>query len=152
MYRSRKILNSLVLASLMSVLPFSHGLTQDAQEEEQDGGALHVQLNTLQQNEAACRVTFVVNNELGNQLDEAAFEIALFDRDGLVERMTIVDFGALEEDRTKVRQFDLADTQCESIGRVLVNDATQCSGPHIEADACMSELVTDNRSNVEFGN
>lgn len=137
----------LLAASLLGALPLSQALAQD----EEGGSTLRVELNALQQNEAACRVTFVVNNRLGSQVDAAAFEIALFDRDGLVTRMTIVDFGALEEGRTKVRQFDLAGTQCDSIGRVLINDATQCSGPEIEADACIAELATETRSDIEFG-
>lgn len=54
--------------------------------------ALSLELNGAQPSEKGCRLTFVVNNGLGASLSKAAFEIALFNDAGVVDRLTVLDF------------------------------------------------------------
>lgn len=122
-----------------------------AQEPAAASPALTVELNGLQPLEAGCRLTFVVENGLGGELRQAAFEIVLFDRDGLVSRMTIIDFRDLPAGKTKVRQFDFNGLDCATIGRLLVNDATECAGEAIAPDACIRNLETRSRADATFG-
>lgn len=114
--------------------------------------ALVLELNTLQPTDRGCRFTFLVENRLGGTLDGAAFEMAIFDGDGRISRFTIVDFKDLPDGKTKVRQFDFNQMDCAKIGRVLVNDATECKGDGIEPDTCMRTLKTESRvGSVAFG-
>jgi len=112
---------------------------------------LTLELNALQPSERGCRFTFVVENRLGGGLDSAAFEMAIFDRDGRISRLTLVDFKDLPDGKTKVRQFDFPSIDCAKIGRVLVNDATECRGLGIDPAACMGGLVTASRVDAVFG-
>lgn len=96
-------------------------------------------------------MTFVVTNGLDRDIDKAAYEIGLFNSEGLVERLMVLDFQALPEGKTKVRQFDLAQTDCARIGRVLINDETACEGDNVSPGACIRDLVTTSRADVEFG-
>lgn len=139
------------IAALAGALAVS--LPAHAQEEEaQDSSPLlSVELNAMQQVDQACRMTFVAANRLGAELEQAAFEIALFDTDGLVSRLTVIDFRDLPDGKTRVRQFDISDVDCGSVGRVLINDATQCSGDGVAEDACISALATSAASDIEFG-
>lgn len=113
--------------------------------------ALILELNALQESDRGCRFTFVAENALGGELASAAFELVLFDKAGMVSRLTIVDFKDLPAGKTKVRQFDFAGMDCEDVGRVLINDSTDCSGEGIEPEACIRQLQAASRSEVLFG-
>ncbi len=122
-----------------------------AQEAAKPASALSLELNGAQPSDKGCRLTFVVNNGLGADLSMAAFEIALFNEAGVVDRLTVLDFKDLPAGKTKVVRFDLAGTDCAKISRVLVNSATECAGKGIEPSACMAQLKTDSKAGISFG-
>lgn len=121
-----------------------------AQEAAQDA-ALTVELNALQPSDRGCRFTFIATNGLGSELTKAAFELVLFDTEGKVSRLTVVDFKDLPQGKTKVRQFDFSGIDCAAVGRVLINDSTECAGPAIEPKACIQKLKAQTRTEVVFG-
>ena len=122
----------------------------------QEGGAaaapgLLLQLNAAQPSDKGCRLTFVVSNNLGADLSKAAFEIALFNKAGVVDRLTVLDFKALPAGKTKVTRFDLPGTQC-NVSRVLINDATECAGEGIDPKRCLADLKAESKAaGIEFG-
>ncbi len=122
-----------------------------AQEAAKPASALSLELNGAQPSDKGCRLTFVVKNGLGADLSRAAFEIALFNEAGVVDRLTVLDFKDLPAGKTKVVRFDLAGTDCAKISRVLVNSATECAGKGIEPSACMAQLKTDSKAGISFG-
>lgn len=133
------------------LLTSSAGLSQVWAQAAVPTPSLAIELNALQPTDSGCRFTFVVTNGLGGTLDSAAFELVLFDKAGMVSRLTIVDFKDLPDGKTKVRQFDFAGVDCTSVGRVLVNDATQCTGEGIAPKACILSLDAQTRTDVTFG-
>ncbi|ESX92580.1 hypothetical protein [Mesorhizobium sp. LNJC403B00] len=110
---------------------------------------LSLELNAAQPSEKGCRLTFVVNNALGADLSKAAFEIALFNEAGIVDRLSVLDFKDLPAGKTKVIRFDLAGTDCTKLSRVLINSATECAG--VEPGACMRGLKTQTKTGIAFG-
>lgn len=143
----KRIVLALSLASIGGV-----GNTH-AQEPEntQPTGGLSVELNALQPTANGCRFTFIVSNNLEAELTSVGFELVLFDKAGMVSRMTIVDFKDLPHAKTKVRQFDFSGVDCANLGRVLINDATECKGTDLEPGACIRALTTHTRTDVSFG-
>jgi hypothetical protein len=113
--------------------------------------ALSLELNAAQPSDKGCRLTFVVNNALGTDLSKAAFEIALFNEAGVVDRLTVLDFKELPTGKTKVARFDLAGADCGKLSRVLINGATECTGGGIEPSLCMHALKTSTRTDIAFG-
>ncbi|QIA23157.1 hypothetical protein [Mesorhizobium sp. AA22] len=113
--------------------------------------ALTLELNGAQASEKGCRLTFVVNNTLGADLSKAAFEIALFNEAGVVDRLTVLDFKDLPAGKTKVTRFDLAGADCAKVSRVLINSATECAGTGIEPGACIRGLKTETKTGIAFG-
>ena len=113
--------------------------------------SLTLELNGAQPSEKGCRLTFVVANDLGADLTRAAFEIALFNDQGVVERLMVLDFRDLPEGKTKVSRFDLAGADCAKTSRVLVNSVTECSGKGVQPDACMKGLKTSSKAAITFG-
>jgi hypothetical protein len=122
-----------------------------AQQAAKPAPALSLELNRAQPTDKGCRLTFVIVNHLGADLDNAAFEVALFNTEGVVDRLTVLDFKDLPAGKTKVTRFDLPDTDCSKISRVLVNNATDCAGKGIEPNACMEDLKTDSKATIAFG-
>ncbi|TIP34636.1 MAG: hypothetical protein E5X69_26445 [Mesorhizobium sp.] len=102
----------------------------------QSAPALSLELNAAQPSEKGCRLTFVVNSALGADQSKAAFEIALFNETGIVDRLTVLDF---------------KDADCGKLSRVLINSATECAGAGVEPAACMRALKTSTRTAIAFG-
>ena len=110
-----------------------------------------LELNAAQPSEKGCRLTFVVTNNLGGELSKAAFEMAMFNEAGVVDRLTVLDFKDLPAGKTKVARFDLGGADCGKISRLLINAATECAGAGIEPAACLRDLRTETRTQIAFG-
>lgn len=122
-----------------------------AQAQEAAKPALALELNAVQPSDKGCRFTFVVNNGLGVDLTRVAYELALFDDAGSVDRLTVLAFKEMPAGKTKVSRFDIAGVDCGKVGRVLINEATECAGSGLEPAACMRDLKTSTRTSVGFG-
>ena len=138
------------LRLLTSTLAMSLGLVP-AWAQSAPAPQLSLELNAAQPSDKGCRLTFVVNNGLGADLSKAAFEIALFNEAGVVDRLSVLDFKDLPAGKTKVTRFDLAGTNCTKLSRVLINSATECAGTGVEPGACMRGLKTQTKTGIAFG-
>ena len=138
------------LRLLTSMLAMSLGF-MPAWAQSASAPQLSLELNAAQPSDKGFRLTFVVNNALGADLSKAAFEIALFNEAGVVDRLSVLDFKDLPAGKTKVTRFDLAGTDCTKLSRVLINSATECAGPGVEPGACMRGLKTATKTGIAFG-
>ena len=135
----------MIIAALVATASLSPALAQE------DPPALALELNAVEPSQKGCRLTFVVKNGLGTQLSRAAFEVALFNDLGVVDRLTVLDFRDLPSGKTKVARFELAGTDCSKVTRVLINGATDCRGDGVAPEACMNQLRTTAKARIEFG-
>lgn len=108
-----------------------------------------VELNALRDVPDGCRATFVTAAPAGAELTELSAELALFDADGIVERLVVLDFGGLPAGGTRVLQFDLAGAGCDSLARLLVNRVTACTLG--DGSDCAAALALGNRTEASFG-
>lgn len=138
---------SLILLTTLAAIPAGMG---PALAQQAEAASLSLELNGAQPSDKGCRLTFVVTNTLGAGLTKAAFEIALFNTAGVVDRITVLDFKDLPAGKTKVTRFDLSGTDCGKISRVLVNSATECVGQGVEPTACMRDLKTTSKAGITF--
>lgn len=123
-----------------------------AQDEAAAG--FNLELNAAADTTAgACRLTYVASNNSETALDRTAYEVAVFDAQGVVQRLLVLEFGALVEGKTKILQFDLAETPCGSISRIVVNDSAACieAGTETALDLCMKGLTAASRTAIQFG-
>lgn len=113
---------------------------------------LALELNAVQPSDKGCRLTFVVQNGLGTTLAKAGFEIVLFDKAGVVDRISVLEFKDLVAGKTKVSRFDLAGVDCAQIGRVLINETKECSAEGVPVEACSRQLKTVSKAEgIDFG-
>jgi len=139
------------LRLLTSTLAMSLAMVPARAEGSAPVPALTLELNSALPSDKGCRLTFLVNNNLGADLSKAAFEIALFNEAGVVDRLAVLDFKDLAAGKTEVARFDLAGTDCTKVSRVLINSATECAGSGVEPAACMRKLKTDTKTGITFG-
>ncbi|HEX9857522.1 MAG TPA: hypothetical protein VGA75_04145 [Paracoccaceae bacterium] len=111
---------------------------------------LLLELNAAQDQDGACRLTFVAENRLGVALEAVVFEAVFFTTAGTVDRLTLLDFQDLPEGRKRVRQFDLPGTGCAALGQVLFNAASECRGPGVAPGLCMTALDLRSRTGMEI--
>ncbi|MGP1357286.1 hypothetical protein [Roseicyclus sp.] len=128
-------------AAILSAALASGAAAQEAVQ--QAVPALGIELNRVLQVEGACRLTFLAENGLGADLGQVVFETVLFTTDGAVERLTLLDLGALPAGRPRVREFDMGGLSCDALGRVLINGVDTCAGA--EASACAEGLSVESR-------
>ncbi len=147
MFQVTALVRSLTCA--MALLPLAAGpaLAQQAAATPE----ITLELNGAEPSDKGCRLTFVVNNGLGAELTKAAYEIALFNEAGVVDRLTVLDFKELPAGKTKVTRFDLSGVDCDKISRILVNHATECAGEGVEPAACLRKLKTAAKTEIAFG-
>lgn len=91
-------------------------------------GTLAAELNKLEQIDDSCRVYMVFTNGTGTALEALKLELVLFDGDGFIQRRLTLDAAPIPADKTSVKLFDLAGHQCDSTGRVLVNQVLEMAG------------------------
>lgn len=101
----------------------------------------------------SCRLTYVATNQSDISLDTAAYEVAIFDAEGVVNRLIVLDLGKLVEGKTKILQFDLGGTPCAQVSRIVVNAGASCiqSSDGQEIGLCMDALSTGSRTAIQFG-
>jgi hypothetical protein len=112
--------------------------------------SLAIEINKAEQLEATCRLVFMTHNGLGADLAELSLETVLFDTEGGVDRFTLFDFREVPAGKMRVRQFDLPDTQCSDIGKVLINGASACKGEGLTGGECIEHLDATSRIGMEI--
>ena len=114
-------------------------------------GSIGLELNATRASGEGCRLIYVVTNSTGTEFNSAAYEVALFDSDGVVTRLLVLEFGPLQAGKTKVMQFELPENPCEQISRLLVNTVTSCVASDGSEANCLNGLVTSSRGDIQFG-
>jgi hypothetical protein len=101
-----------------------------------------VQLNTIENAENRCRLTFVIENKGKSALESLKLDLVLFNTEGAVYRRMLVDMAPVRPNKTVVKTFG-ADGECAQLGSVLVNEVTVCKPG--EASACQDQLALSSR-------
>ncbi len=108
--------------------------------------------NVADTEQGGCRLTYVAANGTGQALNAVSYQVAVFDAQGIVTDLVVLEFGALIEGKTKVVQFDLGGRGCADISRITVNEVAECTlSDGTVGDFCLTGLETASRSAIQFG-
>jgi len=140
--KTRSVLRSLVLAAALSLGPLS-ALAQDK-------SGIAFELNGAKTVASACRVTFVVRNTLDAGLTALALDLVVFDKDESVTGYAGIDIGALPKGKTRVRQYEVADYDCEKISRLLINEVRACDNPAGKIENCATLLKLRTKTTIDL--
>lgn len=111
--------------------------------------AVSIELSAAEQVGDACLLSFVARNGHARDIAQAVYETVLFDENGQVARLTLLDFQDLPSRRMRVRHFQFA-RACNAISRILVNGATTCSGDGLPEGSCSRDLRLNSRTDQEL--
>ncbi|MDV7145237.1 hypothetical protein R3X27_21345 [Tropicimonas sp. TH_r6] len=136
--------------ALATVIACAVPVVASAQSNALPPALLSLELNAIHDVGGACRLSFLVRNETGTAIDKAVFETVIFDPSGGVASLTLFDFRDLPADRPRVRQFDLPEMSCGTIGQALINGANTCVVDGADSEICDSALSLDSRLEVEL--
>lgn len=107
-----------------------------------------IELSTAQAQNGACQLSFVVTNRHPTGIARAVYEVVLFDADGRVDQMSLLDFQDLPAGRARVRQFAFDGADCAGISRILINGASTCEG--VADGACITGMTLSSRAETEL--
>lgn len=134
------------LAAILATVP----VVALAQSTTEAPSGLQIELNTIQDVEGACRLTFVAQNLTDTAIETASFETVVFDASGKVVTFTLYNFRELPIDLPRVRQFDVRGEACSNIGRVLINGLNSCVIGGSESEFCLKAMNLNSRTDVEL--
>lgn len=134
----RRIALALLLAGAVPIVVL-------AQSVEDTPSRLFLELNSIQDVGGSCRLTFLAQNGTGSSIDQAVFETVIFDTSGGVVSLSLFDFRNLPADRPRVRQFELSETTCDTVGQALINGASSCVIDGAESGVCDEALSLSSR-------
>lgn len=109
---------------------------------------IRIELNQISPLDAGCRLSFMAQNKTGADIAKLVLETVLFDTSGAVMTLSLFDFQTLPDGKPRVRQFDLAGTDCTQLGQVLINGVATCKGS-TPAD-CQNALSLSSRTPNEL--
>jgi len=101
-----------------------------------------LELNTVENDNNRCSLTFVIENKTDRGIDSLRLELVLFNLESVIQRRMLTEMGPVRAKRTIVRAF-ATDGDCGQIGAILVNDVTACAP--LEPTACMDGLALSSR-------
>lgn len=119
-------------------------------------GQITLELNNVADADGgACRMTFVAANHSGEGFQRTGWQVGVFDAQGIVRSILVLEFGELPDGKTKIVLFDLPGRGCADISRVVVNDVAQClpegGAADTQSPTCLDALTTRSRANISFG-
>ena len=112
--------------------------------------SIEIELNKLEQQGNACRAYFVIVNRSETEFSDIQLDVFLFDKEGIVTRRAALSTRQLQPGKTNIRLFDLAETQCDGIGRLVLNEVLACKNVVGASANCQGMLALTSRASAEF--
>jgi len=112
---------------------------------------LLIELNSQKQVGESCQVSFLMKNDLGQEIKQFTFEIVIFDENQQVVKLLVLNSGELIVGKTRVKRYGLKNVNCQKVSRYLVNDIKQCDAKGFTPKLCLQSLVLTNKTTAKFG-
>lgn len=145
MFTSRRFFMAMVAAMLATAqIGFSGSAIAQT-------GNIELELNTANDEGAGCRLTYVATNNTSVPLEKSSYEVAVYNTEGIVQRLLVLEFGWLPVGKTRVVQFDLPEQGCAAISRISVNGPVECLSEAGEQDVCRdNQLLSSRVRTIQF--
>jgi hypothetical protein len=121
---------------------------------QQEGAAdvapsITVELNSMTRRDSTCQLTFFLTNTFEHDITGLVLETVLLTKGGAVDRLTLFDMRDVPTARPRVRQFDVPDLDCDTLGQVLINGVSTCEGGDLTPIVCSNAMSLSSRIDVE---
>ena len=100
-------------------------------------GKLTVELNKFEDIAGGgCRTYFLFKNDTGASFEGFQMSLAIFDKDGVIDRLLSVDAAPLPVARTTLKLFEIPQIACANISQILLHDVPVCKPQNGENTDC----------------
>jgi hypothetical protein len=130
--------------SLSTVAPLAAQPAAQNTAQNSASEPINVELNAAEPVQNKCRVAFVIANKGATAIESLKLDLAIFNRDGIVQRRIVTEMAPLRRAKTIVKTFEL-ENECGHIGSILVNDVTACTPG--DAASCLDRLTPTSKVN-----
>jgi hypothetical protein len=113
-------------------------------------GAIALELNKLETQGSQCRAYFVVTNKNGPNYQELKLDLVLFKPDGVIGRRFAVELAPLKSNKRTVKLFELADTACDDVGSLLINEVMGCKADSGPVDDCLTNISVSSLTKAQL--
>ena len=107
---------------------------------------IEIELNKLEQMNGSCRFYLVFRTRGGEALDRATIDFFLFDQEEVILKQFAYEAGPLASSRTAVKRFDLPETACVGVGKLLLNNVTNCEAADGPRENCIDRFAPSSRA------
>lgn len=91
------------------------------------GGKLTVELNKFEEiTGGGCRAYFLFKNDTGASFEGFQMSLAVFNKDGVIDRLLSIDAAPLPVARTTLKLFEIPQIPCANISQILLHDIPVC--------------------------
>ena len=111
-------------------------------------GSIAIELNKLEPHGGQCEAYFVITNASDTNYQEFKLDLVLFRLDGVIGRRFAIDLAPLKANKRIVKLFELADTACEEVGSILINETLGCKSDAEPATDCLKDFTVSSLSKV----
>ncbi len=111
----------------------------------QDTG-LSVELNKFEDVEGGCQAFFLFQNTTAQNFEGFEMSLAILSTNGVIDRLLTIDAAPLPANRTTLKLFEIPQTQCASIGEILLHDIGSCKPQNGQEMDCFSILSLGSRT------
>lgn len=141
----------LVLIVLSLFYSSSLALAETASLDAVSTKKLMIELNSQKQVGTSCQVSFLMKNDLGQEIKQFIFEIVIFDENQQVVKLLVLNSGELIKGKTRVKRYGLKNVNCQKVSRYLINDIKQCDAKGFTPKLCLQSLELTNKTTAKFG-
>jgi hypothetical protein len=103
---------------------------------------IRVELNLAESVQNKCRLSFLIENKSETPIERLTPDLAIFNRDGIIQRRLVAELGPVYRSKTIVKTFEI-EGECGQIGSILINDVTACAPG--DPGLCLDRLVLSSR-------
>jgi hypothetical protein len=103
---------------------------------------IRVELNLAESVQNKCRLSFLIENKSETPIERLTPDLAIFNREGIIQRRLVAELGPVYRSKTIIRTFEI-EGECGQIGSILVNDVTACTPG--DPGLCLDRLVLSSR-------
>jgi hypothetical protein len=133
------------LAVLAMVLAGQPGLAQTTPPV----GKLTIEINKFEEIEGGgCRAFFLFHNDTGKSFEGFEMSLAIFNKDGVIDRLLSIDAAPLPVARTTLKLFEIPQISCANISEVLLHDVPACKPQNEENTDCYPMLDLKSRTSA----
>jgi hypothetical protein len=103
---------------------------------------IRVELNLAESVQNKCRLSFLIENKSETPIERLTPDLAIFNRDGIIQRRLVAELGPVYRSKTIIKTFEI-EGECGQIGSILINDVTACAPG--DPGLCLDRLVLSSR-------